>query len=112
MPLPDRDRQPPLALRLLRVQQQILRVEPRADDALVVAGVARLWLAFGLEREGLELDELAEAGLGIARGVVAARGGEEDEVLDGVVFLRGFDERAGDLSFVLRSLGVGVSICA
>ena len=118
-PVPHWNGQPPLALRLLRVQQQVLRVEPRADDAhaRAVAGVGGLGTGFalgrGLHGERLEVDELAEARLRVARGVVAACGGEEDEVLDGVGFLRGFDEGAGDLRFVLCSLGgEGVSICA
>lgn len=101
MVFPDGQRELPLALRLLRVQQQVFRVEPCADHTGRMTGVLGRGVAFGLHGARIKVDELAQAPLGVALGVVGACTGEEDEGLDGFGFFRGFEERARDLRLVL-----------
>lgn len=98
----DGDGQLPFSLRLLRVQEQILGVESCSDDARRVTGVASGRVGLGLHSERLEVDELAQAGLFVAFGVVCTRRREEYEIGDALSFLGGFEEGLRDFGFVLE----------
>lgn len=90
-------------LGLLGVQQQILGVETSADDA---GGVAQLdiGVALGAQHDGLNVDELAQTGLLVALGVVAAGSRDEQDVLDAGL-LGGLAQLDGDVDLVLVGRG-------
>lgn len=73
---PDGQREPALDLRVLRVEEQILSVEPHADYARGTARVSTHIFALGLHGKRFGVYESAYARLGVALDVVNARAGE------------------------------------
>lgn len=88
-----------LKLGLLSIQQQVLSVEASADDA---RGVTELntGVALGGQDHGLNVDELAQTGLLLALGVVAAGRRNKQHVLD-TGLLGGLAQLDGDVKLVL-----------
>lgn len=88
-----------LQLRLLSVQKQVLGVETSANDAGRVAQLdARV--AFGAQDDVLNVNELAQTGLLVPLGVVAAGSRDEQHVLDAGL-LGGLAQLDGDVDLVL-----------